>query len=320
MKSKTMVLVVVALVCGLGAAYMTSRLIAERNETVTVLVAKQKFGPWTLIKDPAAMFAQQEVPKGEAPKSAVLNLEDLKDRVLLRTLPTGQTVVMEDLQDKNKNSMETQLTPGMFAIDIKTDASSAVGGFVLPGSHVDVYHHSDHGGGPAELVLQNILVRAVDLTNVRPDDKPGLVPTTVTLEVTREQALQIVQIKDSGTITLALRASGDTSVIPLVKLKNAAKPKVVVKKDEPRMPTSVRHQLEIWNGDQLKTAMFSTVGGVTTVKIVDGLDPEASAKAAATAAESGKMPARAPGPRASGSGPGTTKNSVSGAEAAKNPA
>ena len=51
MKPKTMILMVVAIVCGLGASYMTSRLLAERGEApaaeqkkVTVLVAKKT---WT---------------------------------------------------------------------------------------------------------------------------------------------------------------------------------------------------------------------------------------------------------------------------------
>ena len=48
MKPKTMILMVVAVCCGLGASYITSKLLAERNNkgdsepTVPVLVAKGK--------------------------------------------------------------------------------------------------------------------------------------------------------------------------------------------------------------------------------------------------------------------------------------
>ena len=46
MKPKTLVLMVVAVTCGLGASYMTSRLLAERNtddaEKIAVLVAKRQ--------------------------------------------------------------------------------------------------------------------------------------------------------------------------------------------------------------------------------------------------------------------------------------
>ena len=45
MKSKTLILLGVALVCGLAASYMTSRLLADRSEKVNVLIAKQKYAP-----------------------------------------------------------------------------------------------------------------------------------------------------------------------------------------------------------------------------------------------------------------------------------
>lgn len=52
MKSKTVILMVVAVVCGLAASYMTSRLLADRNEKIKVLVAKRKFNRWTHVKNP----------------------------------------------------------------------------------------------------------------------------------------------------------------------------------------------------------------------------------------------------------------------------
>ena len=61
MKPKTMILMVVAVVCGLAASYMTSRLLADKGTpppvaTVTVLVAKQKINAWTPIKNPEDLF------------------------------------------------------------------------------------------------------------------------------------------------------------------------------------------------------------------------------------------------------------------------
>ncbi len=54
MKPKTMMLMVVAIGCGLAASYMTSKLLAERNNAQTeepkvkVLVAKIKVPAWVL--------------------------------------------------------------------------------------------------------------------------------------------------------------------------------------------------------------------------------------------------------------------------------
>jgi hypothetical protein len=47
---------------------------------------------------------------------------------------------------------------------------------------------------------------------MKPDDKPGLVPATVTLEVTPQQALVLARVQDQGTITFALRPYGDDRI------------------------------------------------------------------------------------------------------------
>ena len=61
MKPKTMILMVVAIGCGLGASYMTSRLLAERGQhqeirTVTVMVAKKNLEMGTSLKTAAELF------------------------------------------------------------------------------------------------------------------------------------------------------------------------------------------------------------------------------------------------------------------------
>src|SRR5690349_4638782 len=99
MKSKTIILMVVAVVCGLAASYMTSRVIAERNnnapaeeEKVAVLVAKQKVSYGTLIKDPQKYFQEKLYTKGEEPKKALKTWDQLKDKRLNKPLNEDQFV------------------------------------------------------------------------------------------------------------------------------------------------------------------------------------------------------------------------------------
>src|SRR5436305_10200412 len=87
MKPKTVILMIVAVVCGLAASYMTSRVIAERNaasdvEKVSVLVARRNIPMGTLISDPEKLFEEKPFTKGEEPKKAIRAIEDLKDRRL----------------------------------------------------------------------------------------------------------------------------------------------------------------------------------------------------------------------------------------------
>ena len=292
MKSKTMILMGVAVVCGLGASYMTSRLIAERNETVPVLIAKDNQHAFTLIKEPATMFEPKELPRNEVPKNAVVNMDDLKDRILLKGIAQGQPVLADDLQDKNKAAMDAQIPVGKRLVAIRTDAANSGGGFVTPGSHVDVCQAMRIGDNPsAKTLLENILVRAVDLTTARPDDKPGMVPATVTLEVSPQQGLTLTSVKDMGLLTLALRNPRDDQVIlpEMINLKVPAlvppPPKCeVAAKPEPACD---KQALVIYNGTQWTRAIFVTKNGETTTSIEHSKE-EAGAAAAAVMPPSSK--------------------------------
>ena len=90
MKPKTTILMVLAIGCGLAAAFMTNKLIADRNkdapevEKVNVLVAKagmKKLEAMTFVKKADDFFEIQEKAKIEVPKDAFTELsdKDLKD-------------------------------------------------------------------------------------------------------------------------------------------------------------------------------------------------------------------------------------------------
>ncbi len=129
--------------------------------------------------------------KTEVPKTAVVKYEALKDHVLIKGIDKGEVVVAENLLSKDKGGLEVLLPQGKHTVAIRTTAEKVAGGFVLPGSRVNVFHTVRHGDKESEsrVILQNILVRAVDQQAMKPEDKPGLVPATVTLEVTPQQAL-----------------------------------------------------------------------------------------------------------------------------------
>jgi Flp pilus assembly protein CpaB len=273
MKSKTLILLGVALVCGLAASYMTSRLLADRSEKVNVLVAKQKYAPWTPIKNPEEQFDQEERLKTEVPKTAVVKYEAVKDHVLIKGIDKGEIVVAENLLSKDKGGLEVLLPQGKRAVAIRTTAEKVAGGFVLPGSRVDIYHTLRRGDRESEsrVILQNILVRAVDQQAMKPEDKPGMVPATVTLEVTPQQALTLARVQDLGSITLALRPYGDDHV----DIGDYAPPppppepkKFVVEAPKPPPTVAVEKKtLVIQNGSQWIRATYTTRNGETSTTI-----------------------------------------------------
>src|SRR5947207_2202111 len=104
MKPKTLILMVVAVVCGLGASYMTSRLLAERDDKpadqpavvkVKVLVAKKDLPMHTPLKLKVEdYFTEREVVKDDAPKDALTkdDLAKLKGKYLKVGRRTGDTI------------------------------------------------------------------------------------------------------------------------------------------------------------------------------------------------------------------------------------
>jgi pilus assembly protein CpaB len=227
MKPKTMVLMAVAVICGLGASYMTSRLLAERTtespqevEKVKILVARKSVPQGTYIKEPTDWFVEKEFTLGEEPKKAVRNFDELKDKVLSKPLSAEQWVVGDDLLRK-EDSFNYSIPKGMRALTIRVSVDTVVGGFVQPNSRVDVINTVKGGdvGGYTQTILQNMLVLAIDTINKRDPEKVAIVSSNVTLAVTPEEGQVLSLAQQMGELRLSLRPQDDQAQITVRTLK-----------------------------------------------------------------------------------------------------
>jgi pilus assembly protein CpaB len=257
MKSKTMILMVVAVVCGLVASYLTSQLIAQKNKKVNLVVAKKNVSQWTPIKNPEELFELREWPESDAPQGAIGDMKELKDRVVLKDIEAEKPVSQTMLQDKAKVGLEGMLKPKTRGMAIVVNAASTAGGFILPGSKVDIVHTTrSAGGADTKLILENVLVVAVDQQPVRPEDRASQVPTTVTLELSPEQSLKLCTYKDAGALTLLLRPFGDNSVLEASK-DGAKPPEKEIAKADPITPKRRQGIIQtIINGQAQKDTKF----------------------------------------------------------------
>jgi pilus assembly protein CpaB len=217
MKPKTMLLMVVAVGCGLAASYMTSRLLADRNKEteearVTVVVSKGKVSAFQPIKDPEKYFTVKEVPESAAPKKAVKSLEDIKDQRLARSLVEDEYLTTDHLLNKDLEGMEGLLPKGMRAVAIKVNPESLVGGFVRPNSHVDVIFtpRGNAADVTSKVILQDMLVLAVDQRAERDPNERTILGNTVTIAAKLEEAQRLALASSTGELRLTLRALGDT--------------------------------------------------------------------------------------------------------------
>jgi Flp pilus assembly protein CpaB len=276
-----MILMVVAVVCGLAASYMTSRLLADRNEKVKIAVAKKKLNSWFQIKNPEDAFELEENAKNEVPRNAVTKLESIKDCVVIKGIEKGEPLVSENVMDGKRRRMDVLLPPGKRAVAVRTSADTVAGGLIWPDMRVDILHTVKRGDKEPEcrVILQNILVRAVDLAMSKPEERQGVVPATVTLEVTPSEAMELTKVKDVGSITLALRAAGDDKMENIAQqppLGEKVETKVAEGKPATKEETNpvVQDQIErkillILNGTNWTRATFITKNGAPADYSVD---------------------------------------------------
>src|SRR5207247_2231894 len=116
---------------------------------------------------------------------------------------------------KVRGGLDSEIAKGHVAVAVRISPETGVGGFVLPGSRVNVIHATRDGqkGSEAKRILENILVKAIDLLPMHPAGRPGMVGATATLEVTPEEGLKLVSVQGTGTVSLELRPSSDKKKI-----------------------------------------------------------------------------------------------------------
>jgi pilus assembly protein CpaB len=222
MKPKTIALLVVAITCGLVASYMTSRLLAERSSApeetkVPILMAKMKVPAFTPIKDPEKYFEMREMAEGSFPSKAIKSFDDVRGKSLQRALSKDLPVTPDDLISVDAMGIQAELPPGMRAVSLKVNPETIVGGFVTPKSHVDVIYVARRGddASVAKIILQNMLVLAVDIKDKREDGTTVYLGTTVTLAAKPEEAAELALAGSMGEIRLTLRGAGDNRILTM---------------------------------------------------------------------------------------------------------
>jgi len=220
MKPKTMILMGVAITCGLGASYMTSRLLAERGsgdqEKVAVLVAKKNLSMGDSIKVPDDLFEAKDFIRGTEPRNGIDNPDTLKGRVLKRSLRAGDFVTSDDLYgDKEGHGLWAMLPPGYRAMGIRVNMEEIAGGFAsLPLSRVDIINtvrRGDDKSTYAQVILEDVLVVAADTQTQRDDQGRAMPANVVTVAVKPEDAMKVRLAGAMGQLSLVLRKLNDGS-------------------------------------------------------------------------------------------------------------
>jgi len=187
---------------------------AKAIASQTVVVAKQPLRFGTELT--AAMLQEVPWPSDALPNGAFAKIHDIMAggrRVVLAAIETNEPVLSLKITGPGQRATLSALVkPGMKAVTIRVNDVEGVGGFVLPGDHVDVVltRQIDKGSATTQVVLQNTRVLAVDQIADERAQKAA-VAKSVTLEVDTVDAQKLWLSSSVGSLSLLLRKAGETA-------------------------------------------------------------------------------------------------------------
>ena len=243
--SRSLVMLVLAVVTGLGAMYGTTKLLSRDKgapvvEMQDVLVAARDLKIEEVVK--ADLTKVVRMAKESVPIGAYSQFKDVEERWVTIGMLEGEPIIDKKLAQRGlPPGLVSRIPAGMRAFAVDVNEQTGVSGFILPDHRVDVVvtEPNQQGHAEAETVLQDILVLASGTTFVRVEDR-SIQSRTVTLAVTPEQVDTLVSAKQRGQLTLSLRGINDHSQTEKKKKKEpieVPKPiEVAVKEPEPPPP------------------------------------------------------------------------------------
>jgi len=179
--------------------------------TRTIVVAN---GPLRFGAHIAAdQLREVEWPDAAIPAGTFSTIAELTDgkRIVLASIEKNEPILRSKITGPGqKATLSAVIQDGMRAVTIRVNDVEGVGGFVLPGDHVDVLltRQNDRIAGSNDVVIQNTKVLAIDQLADDAADRPT-VARAVTLEVDTVAAQKIALASSLGSLSLMLRRAGE---------------------------------------------------------------------------------------------------------------
>jgi pilus assembly protein CpaB len=194
---------------------------AAPKPQVAVLIAAHDLPAGSLLKSDdigSESISADKEPDGASLDSQVTR-RALAGSMIRRRLGAGEMLLPPDLlRPGDHGFLAAVLGSGMRAVTVGVDAISGTAGLIWPGDHVDVLltHQIDDTSRPigrrvaAETVLTNVRVIAIDqqlVEGAAPGTENAKPATTVTLEVTSQDAERVSVATRLGRLSLVVRSA-----------------------------------------------------------------------------------------------------------------
>lgn len=234
MRSRILIIIAALVLGGFAAVMAASYLrsaqsdIAAENEPVEVLVAQQDL-PKGMTGDELVrqkLVSIEKVPRQFVSADSVSSARTIEGQVLAVAVGTGEQLTANRFQYPADAGLAYSVPENYVAIAAEIDEVSGVGGLLKPSDNVMVYatlaSQGDKREGQTMVIIPRARVLAVG-TSVGVEGDPaeedakgkgalggggakqqGVMPSTVTLALTPEDAARLVFSQESGSIRLAL--------------------------------------------------------------------------------------------------------------------
>jgi pilus assembly protein CpaB len=220
MRGKSVLLLVIALVCGaiasVGLTQMLNKPTVETQQVpmMKVFVALDDIDiNEELTTDNIKL---EEWPKDRVPEGAITKLTTAEGKFAMHRLFKGEPLLLKKIAGKRIGN-EEKIPEGYRAVAVRTSAQSAVSNLLLPGTRVDVIWFvkggSDVGQTKTLTILKDIRVFSVNSTTTRDSEgktKASIDAKTVTLLVEPADVQKLMLAVQEGTIQFAMRKPDDT--------------------------------------------------------------------------------------------------------------
>ena len=188
----------------------------KKPELAKIVVAKEDVSAGTqLTRD---KLSEVEWPADNVPKGSFNSIDELigkeDNRVSLVAIYTNEPIIQERVSGPGqRKGLATMLDRGKRAVAIRVNEAVSVGGLIQPGDIVDIFVTNEKDDKAyTDLLLQNVRVLAIDQTTDPLHPNP-IIGRTVTVEADLADAQRITLASTVGSLSLALRESGNVAAV-----------------------------------------------------------------------------------------------------------
>ncbi|MFG6412605.1 Flp pilus assembly protein CpaB [Roseateles sp. DC23W] len=219
-------LLLVALLLGGGAAFLGNRMVQRHmqaldeearraNQPIPVVVAKRDLLPGDSLT--GENFAVRQVPREFVNADTLTpdTFDQMEHQRLAVAMKRGDMLLPAHADGQGATVFSATLKNGRRAMTFEVDTVNSVSGMLRPGDRIDLMLTQRPAGDGAEEItrtlLANMVVLATDQNLKRRDEQTGQERSfsTVTLDLSPQDAQRLIVAKQSGRLTALLRHPDD---------------------------------------------------------------------------------------------------------------